>query len=50
MESVSDNLVDGSLSHIPIKVFKNWLESTIQIMEDLENGKNSCEKLVATIN
>ncbi|CAL9733648.1 hypothetical protein MOSE0_B05908 [Monosporozyma servazzii] len=50
VEFVSDKLVDGSLNHIPIKVYKNGLESTIQIMEDLENGKNSGEKLVATFN
>ncbi|CAL9736949.1 hypothetical protein MOSE0_L00166 [Monosporozyma servazzii] len=50
VEFVSDKLIDGSLSHIPIKVYKNGLESTIRIMEDLENGKNSGEKLVATFN
>ncbi|CAL9735193.1 hypothetical protein MOSE0_H00188 [Monosporozyma servazzii] len=48
VQFINDKLIDGSLNHIPIKVYKNGLESTIQIMEELETGKNSGEKLVAT--
>ncbi|CAL9734177.1 hypothetical protein MOSE0_E00166 [Monosporozyma servazzii] len=50
VELINDKLTNGSLNHIPIKVYKNGLESTIQIINDLENGKNSGEKFVATFN
>ncbi|CAL9733312.1 hypothetical protein MOSE0_A03004 [Monosporozyma servazzii] len=50
VQFASDKLINGSLKHTPIKVYKNGLESTIQIMQDLEDGKNSGEKLVATFN
>lgn len=50
VELINDKLNNGPLQHIPIKVYKNGLESTIQIMEDIKTGKNSGEKLVATFN
>ncbi|CCF56309.1 hypothetical protein KAFR_0B00110 [Kazachstania africana CBS 2517] len=41
--------LDGTLHHIPIKVYKNGLEGMIEIMDDLKYGRNSAEKLVAVM-
>lgn len=50
VEYINDKLNNGPLEHIPIKIYKNGLESTLEIMKDLESSKNSGEKLVATFN
>ncbi|CCF57005.1 hypothetical protein KAFR_0B07060 [Kazachstania africana CBS 2517] len=47
---VSNRLfLDGTLHHIPIKVYKNGLEGMIEIMDDLKYERNSAEKLVAVM-
>lgn len=50
VEFINDKLNNGPLQHMPIKVYKDGLKSTIQIMDDIENGRNSGEKLVAIFN
>lgn len=45
---VNPYLNDGSLHHVPIKVYKNGFESLLEILSDIKEGRNSGEKLVAT--
>ncbi|CCF60287.1 hypothetical protein KAFR_0J02230 [Kazachstania africana CBS 2517] len=46
--SIANKLfLNGELRHIPVKVYKNGLEGTLQITDDIKNGRNSGEKLVA---
>lgn len=49
VEFINNKLATGLLQHIPIKVYKNGFNATIQIMEDLKNGKSSGEKLVTIL-
>lgn len=47
---VNPKLNSGELHHMPIRVYRNGLDSTLQIMKDIREGKNSGGiKLVATL-
>lgn len=46
---INKYLNNGSIHRIPIKLYENGLESTIHMMQDLEDGKVSNQKLVATL-
>ncbi|SMN22760.1 similar to Saccharomyces cerevisiae YLR460C Member of the quinone oxidoreductase family, up-regulated in response to the fungicide mancozeb [Maudiozyma saulgeensis] len=51
IKTVNPKLNNGELQHIPVKVYESGLRSTIQIMKDIQDGKNSGGiKLVATLN
>ena len=48
IEEINPRLYNGDFEAPAVTVYKNGLESAIQIMKDLEAGKASGEKLVAT--
>lgn len=41
---------DGEIHHIPVKVYKKGLDDIPQLLDDIRQGKNSGEKLVAVLN
>lgn len=47
IEFINPKLNNGELHHIPAKVYKNGLDSVVQIIDDIKNNRNSGEKLVA---
>lgn len=50
IQMVNPKLNSGELHHMPIRVYRNGLDSTLQIMKDNREGKNSGGvKLVATL-
>ncbi|KAG0655929.1 hypothetical protein C6P45_002823 [Maudiozyma exigua] len=50
IQTVNPKLNSGELQHMPIRVYTNGPDSTLQIMKDVREGKNSGGvKLVATL-
>lgn len=50
IKEINPHLLNGDFHHIPVKVYKNGLESAVQIVKDIKDGKTSGEKFVAVFN
>ncbi|CCF60286.1 hypothetical protein KAFR_0J02220 [Kazachstania africana CBS 2517] len=50
VEVINELFLNGEFKHVPVKVYKNGLASTLEMTDDIKNGRNSGEKLVAIFN